>query len=682
MGSLRIPSEELKSNAAVIISLQRENVKDEDARWQCHTSGGWTDCDSHAQKALSQAAKDGVTRIQLGRGARKYEYDIQELTRLNIKSQKMRPLRRQCPGISSESSTRAPSSPSHESADDQKLPAELEAHQELWGEGSPQDQHFFEAGQGQSADALIVRNDFNYPETQELPGGQYIGEAIDRVAHGKGCLFLDDGSIFIGSFCVGKATGKAVRFHLENNHIMMGSWRNGRPHGACLECSQTSTLLAAYKDGDPLGQGVLSGRHVFFGPHHMHYLRKAPDPLYVINMSKSVVNAHAEIWASLSGKLAEDLQPMDNIQAVFQKAMLRLELMLPCENDFKVPKELLQTANFVPHQAESPETLYEIKHAAGKGLGMFARRRIAAQQRIIVETPLIIPKTFKEAKSMALNLTGPSADAFWKLHDNFARDGQSKEAGGIILSNAIPCWPHSTEVGGVHGIISRANHSCKPNARMFWEPLSGQSVLLATRSILCGEEICISYLRGERWTRARRISYLQSCFGFECGCCDCNVDVSKQKENDTRQVVMEQLQKCIPLLKGQPVLGLRASIRLLRLLLEDTPIADFCRLAHHIARICLNSYCFALEVTSPDHAEAWLTMYARCMTLAEGQGSAESRRAHRLRETLLNNETWIGSGNAGVLFHSNLAHILLQPQELSGPFDPKLYGARSLVPCR
>jgi hypothetical protein len=688
MGSLRIPVSELRSDTPVIVSLQQDTI-DEDVKWQCHTSGGWTDCDPPAQKALSQAEKDGVTSVVIGQGSRKYEYDIEQLTRLNVKSQKKRPLRRQRSGTSSSSSR-----PSHESAEERNVPADLE---DLW-EGHSHHCHKIQEHQraeealneiDELEDALIdelaSQNEFMYPETQELPGGKYVGEAIDgTLAHGKGFLCLDGGSFYLGAFSLGKVTGKGARFCPANNHVVIGSWRRGRPHGACLEHSPTCTRLAAFKDGEAEGEGILSGKPVFFGVNHTLVLRKARDPVYVKNLSRSVVNAYVlEVCACLCGSLSK-IKEVRELDSVLKEAMMWLDLTLPSENDLDVPKELLQVTSIVRHHRnfDACKPVYEIKAVPGKGLGMFASKGIAAQQRIVVEAPLIIAKSFKAAKVEATRLLEPRASSFWKLHDKFAEQGQPKEAGGIVLSNAIPCWPHSISVGGVHGIISRANHSCKPNARMFWEPVSGQSILLASRSILRGEEICISYLRGHFWPRAKRVSYLQNCFGFECGCCACTAAVDKRKESDARQLVMGRLQRRIPLLRDQPVLAVRASKHLIRLLIEDTSLVEFSGLAHQVARICLNAYGLALKVTSPDRAAPWLTTYARCMTLAEGLGSVESRRANRLRECLLNNETLIGSGSAGPLCHSDLSHLLLQPQELSGPFNPRIYGDKALVPCR
>ncbi|TRM58111.1 hypothetical protein BD626DRAFT_411009 [Schizophyllum amplum] len=68
--------------------------------------------------------------------------------------------------------------------------------------------------------------------------------------------------------------------------------------------------------------------------------------------------------------------------------------------------------------------------------------------------------------------------------------------------------------------ISRANHSCRPNAYPHFDCELFAIVLRAVRPIKAGEEICISYLSGGVDTYEERKKSLSS-YGFECTCSSC-----------------------------------------------------------------------------------------------------------------------------------------------------------------
>jgi SET domain-containing protein len=43
-------------------------------------------------------------------------------------------------------------------------------------------------------------------------------------------------------------------------------------------------------------------------------------------------------------------------------------------------------------------------------------------------------------------------------------------------------------------IVSRMNHDCRPNAHYYWDPDTFTQNVFATRDILAGEEITITYV--------------------------------------------------------------------------------------------------------------------------------------------------------------------------------------------
>lgn len=702
-------------------TAKRQSRKDGDPRqcktehfiWQCRMGDGWVDCDEDVQDALSQAEIDGVTNVTLGTGLQQYEYDLEVLRRIHVETQKMRLLRRRTPALPpllevpppSDTSSASPTSPtsshissfrsgSSKASKGRNPRFEIDIEQEdhgIWRGSTPKEREVL-LHEMELADVVLAKpenwSEFKYRETLELPPGRYLGEAMNGVAQGKGFLTLDDGSYHVGSFSVGKVTGKGARFDLSNKRVVIGTWKRGQAHGACFEYSTKFTKLSMFKDGEPQGPGILSGHPVWFGlldglPRPW---RGGLDPMLVKNLSRSVQIAKAEVCIVLYGSLSK-LKLVQQLAKHLQEAMIWLQFILPSTRDLEVPKELKQVLEIVtPPQIQKPsEPLYEIKFNPLSGIGMYARRRIAARQCILMEAPLFIATSFNHAKRKAEALKGKKAEHFWALHDNFTPECQEKKVGGVILTNAIPCWPHSNTHGGVHGTLSRANHACRPNARVFWNASSKQSVLLATRNILPGEEIFISYIRGERWPREQRRQYLKNSFGFDCICTLCCLDPNKREVDDEQQIVMKRLQSMIPFLKQQPRLALAASTHLIRLLLQETPLGEFSGLAHTLARISLNAYEFASKGCGPEEASPWLKIYARCMLVAEGPDSEESRRALKLRQCFLNNETLPGCGSAGVLCSSDLTHLLLHnspPQKMTGPFHPSLYGVRALISPR
>ncbi|KAL1686704.1 hypothetical protein GGG16DRAFT_63679 [Schizophyllum commune] len=68
--------------------------------------------------------------------------------------------------------------------------------------------------------------------------------------------------------------------------------------------------------------------------------------------------------------------------------------------------------------------------------------------------------------------------------------------------------------------ISRANHSCRPNASHFFDVKWFAMVLRPVRPIKAGEEICISYFAGGCPSYEERKAEIAS-YGFECKCEAC-----------------------------------------------------------------------------------------------------------------------------------------------------------------
>lgn len=76
----------------------------------------------------------------------------------------------------------------------------------------------------------------------------------------------------------------------------------------------------------------------------------------------------------------------------------------------------------------------------------------------------------------------------------------------------------SMDGAGLFPLCSSFNHSCYPNA--VWRPLDGALVVISTRNIAAGEEVCVSYhdLTEPGFKRKR---HLMRSHGFECCCMRC-----------------------------------------------------------------------------------------------------------------------------------------------------------------
>ena len=81
-------------------------------------------------------------------------------------------------------------------------------------------------------------------------------------------------------------------------------------------------------------------------------------------------------------------------------------------------------------------------------------------------------------------------------------DGTIKSPQGIFGTNCVPRGDFNEQI--VCPVISRFNHSCRPNAIYMWREDQNAEVVLATRDISIGEEICVSYFDSRMMTQEQR----------------------------------------------------------------------------------------------------------------------------------------------------------------------------------
>ncbi|KAI0903494.1 hypothetical protein F4823DRAFT_618288 [Ustulina deusta] len=192
--------------------------------------------------------------------------------------------------------------------------------------------------------------------------------------------------------------------------------------------------------------------------------------------------------------------------------------------------------------------LYEVMAIPGRGKGLVAKVDIPKGTRIICENPLFTlrssaPPSLHRLVAEKLKLLPKDKQReFLSLHNNFP--GQYAFA-GIMRTNALPCGPGSP-VGGIYPTVCLINHSCIPNAHNNWNEEAQHETIHATKDILAGEEILISYADGSSQARQRK---LRESFGFQCSCELCSQPLQAIQASDKRRADIEQLDETI----GNPV---------------------------------------------------------------------------------------------------------------------------------
>ncbi|KII91704.1 hypothetical protein PLICRDRAFT_89960 [Plicaturopsis crispa FD-325 SS-3] len=174
--------------------------------------------------------------------------------------------------------------------------------------------------------------------------------------------------------------------------------------------------------------------------------------------------------------------------------------------------------------------------AQSKGLGMFATRPIALGELIIQERVLVVlPSTLpdfgpaeKEMEAAFALLSEQGRHAYMGLFNHDEEDPSPLWT--IFNSNALGIanlpGAHKIVYGGLCDEISRANHSCSPNAHAIFDPLSLSFSLRASRDIPAGAEIAHNYRPVLLLPREKRRAHLRASFNFTCLCPACTDPLS------------------------------------------------------------------------------------------------------------------------------------------------------------
>ncbi|TFK62617.1 SET domain-containing protein [Pluteus cervinus] len=194
--------------------------------------------------------------------------------------------------------------------------------------------------------------------------------------------------------------------------------------------------------------------------------------------------------------------------------------------------------------ASDNQPAYSISSTNKKGLGMFARCQIPAGGLIAVEHPLVVTPcaigfspSISEVYDVLFDwLSDESYDEAMGLSQGTYACGEQR--GESVAANTMRTRSLVITLGleqeaighrAVFPTVSRCNHSCSPNVKTEWDSTSFSLSLRASRPILAGEEITISYLPLVDLLRSRqeRASLLRDRFGIStCHCSTCSMGSS------------------------------------------------------------------------------------------------------------------------------------------------------------
>ena len=209
----------------------------------------------------------------------------------------------------------------------------------------------------------------------------------------------------------------------------------------------------------------------------------------------------------------------------------------------------------------------------GKGIGCIANKDIREGSLVLREFPqldltehmeedldnmdLDAVKSFLDQgviKSF-LKMSSEDQEGYMKLHNNYdigdvdhwsgAMKKEYKAAlpilatlSAISLNRAFEVWGiyrTNSFTSGVYLKMSRFNHSCQPNAEIFWNQDTRTGDLRALMKIKQGDEITICYADSDKslWSKAERRAELKSVYNFDCNCGGCDVaEEQTQQENE------------------------------------------------------------------------------------------------------------------------------------------------------
>ncbi|KAJ9457005.1 hypothetical protein DIPPA_33481 [Diplonema papillatum] len=193
----------------------------------------------------------------------------------------------------------------------------------------------------------------------------------------------------------------------------------------------------------------------------------------------------------------------------------------------------------------------------GAGLGVFARRDIAAGSTVLVEAPLY-KGAVDEAESTLLQdfakLTVPDRDAVMALSHGPPRPWPSSVEARIWMLNRIPCADNTADYYTLYAVMCRINHSCRYNVG--WSHHGGHEWLVAMTAIKKGDELLGCYHDDLLPRHERRLRHVF--WGFACHCDRC---VSPDEAEERLCARFGELNSELPGMAQRPAPQVEAQVR-------------------------------------------------------------------------------------------------------------------------
>ncbi len=202
---------------------------------------------------------------------------------------------------------------------------------------------------------------------------------------------------------------------------------------------------------------------------------------------------------------------------------------------------------------------FEVRAVGKKGFGVVATEPIKRGELLLEEAPLLVfqnqsfdvlfgdlqdilvdGKSFDKwdhslKETLQSRCTEEVFSKFWDLADTCCEN--EKTALGIARTNGIGL---SADSAGLFLLLSRFNHSCRPNVHNSWQEDKQVQVLRSNCDIDPGQELCISYLSFLSLCAPanERLGEISDRFGFDCACDACS---RATKGSDWRRERLAQL---------------------------------------------------------------------------------------------------------------------------------------------
>lgn len=172
---------------------------------------------------------------------------------------------------------------------------------------------------------------------------------------------------------------------------------------------------------------------------------------------------------------------------------------------------------------------YEVRGAAGKGLGLFAKRVFVRGEKILVERPVVtLGRRELGARSLEDVVRNEhTRKAILALHP-FGENWLAK-----FSLNCAALEEDASCDSGLFIDFSRVNHDCVGNSHHIYDDTTGVMLLIASHDISAGSEITFSYAMHLK-SAERRLQLLVR--GFQCFCKACQTPD-----------IAEKLDRCVEL---------------------------------------------------------------------------------------------------------------------------------------